>query len=64
VAFNVTIVDVQTGRIRISLPQQDTRYLPVRGFWDLQATSSVDNNFQRTFLRGQTFVTQQVTTVE
>lgn len=63
-AFNVTIVDEPTGRIRISLPQQDTRYLPVRGFWDLQATSTVDDTFQRTFLRGQTFVTQQVTTVE
>lgn len=63
-AFNVTIIDVQTGRIRISLPQQSTRYLPVRGFWDLQATSTVDSTFQRTFLRGQTFVTQQVTVVE
>jgi hypothetical protein len=63
-AFDVTIIDVPTGRVRISLPQQDTRYLPVRGFWDLQATSTVDNTFQRTFLRGQTFVTQQVTTVE
>jgi hypothetical protein len=63
-AFDVTIVNAQTGRIRISLPQQETRYLPVRGFWDLQATSSVDDTFQITFLRGQTFVTQQVTTVE
>lgn len=60
-AFNVTIVDNATGRIRISLPKNDTRYLPVRGFWDLQATSTVDSTFEKTFLRGQVFVTQQVT---
>jgi hypothetical protein len=60
-AFNVTIIDAATGRIRITLTQSDTKYLPVRGFWDLQATSSTDATFQRTFLRGQVFVTQQVT---
>lgn len=59
-AFDVTIVDAVTGRIRITLTQSATKYLPVRGFWDLQATSSTDDTFQKTFLRGQVFVTQQV----
>lgn len=59
-AFNVTIIDAATGRIRITLTQSATKYLPVRGFWDLQATSNTDATFQKTFLRGQVFVTQQV----
>jgi len=35
--------------------------LPARAFWDLQATSSIDATFEQTYVRGQVFVTQQVT---
>lgn len=59
-SFDVTIIDDATGRIRITLTQSATKYLPVRLFWDLQATSTTDATFQKTFLRGQVFVTQQV----
>jgi hypothetical protein len=59
-SFTVTIIDAATGRIRITLTQSATKYLPVRLFWDLQATSTTDATFQKTFLRGQVFVTQQV----
>ena len=35
--------------------------LPTRAFWDLQATSESDASFEQTYVRGQVFVTQQVT---
>jgi hypothetical protein len=48
-------------KIQLSLTKQQTAYLPVRAFWDLQATSTVDATFQKTYIKGQVFVTQQVT---
>jgi hypothetical protein len=59
--FNVTILDAATGRIKLTMTNSATKYLPARAFWDLQATSTTDATFERTFLRGQVFVTQQVT---
>jgi hypothetical protein len=59
--FDVTILDVATGRIKLTLDKSKTAYLPARAFWDLQATSSVDDTWEKTYLRGQVFVTQQVT---
>lgn len=59
--FAVSIVDAPTAKIRLSLTKKQTAYLPVRAFWDLQATSTVDPDFQKTYVRGQVFVTQQVT---
>jgi hypothetical protein len=35
--------------------------VPVRAFWDIQATSKSDDAFQRTFLRGQVFCEREIT---
>lgn len=59
--FNIQVVDPVLKKIRLSLTKQQTAYLPARAFWDLQATSTVDPNFQKTYVKGQVFVTQQVT---
>ena len=59
--MTVTVVNNATGRIRLSLPKTITKNLPKRGVWDLQATSTVDDTFQKTYMRGQVFVTEQVT---
>lgn len=59
--MTVTVVNNATGRIRLSLPKSVTEKLPKRGVWDLQATSTVDDTFQKTYMRGQVFVTEQVT---
>ena len=59
--FDVEILDNPTGRIRLKLTKSQTAYLPVRAFWDLQATKPTDPDFQKTYVRGQVFVSQQVT---
>lgn len=59
--FNVAKFDAANGRIRLTLDPSATKYLPARAFWDLQATSSSDPTFEQTYVRGQVFVTQQVT---
>jgi hypothetical protein len=58
--LDVTILDAANGKIKISLNKKNTAYLPVRAFWDLQATSTIDDTWEKTYLRGQVFVTQQV----
>jgi hypothetical protein len=62
--MTVTVINNATGRIRLSLPSTVTKNLPKRGTWDLQATSTVDETFQKTYIRGQVFVTEQVTVDE
>jgi hypothetical protein len=59
--FEVEIVSNSLGQIRLKLTKAQTAYLPARAFWDLQATSTVDPDFQKTYVKGQVFVTQQVT---
>ncbi|CAB4128469.1 hypothetical protein UFOVP225_33 [uncultured Caudovirales phage] len=48
-------------KLQISLTKEQTTILPVRCSWDIQATSLSDPTFERTYLRGQVFVNQQVT---
>lgn len=48
-------------KLTISLTKEQTQVLPVRCAWDIQATSISDPAFERTYLRGQVFVNQQVT---
>jgi hypothetical protein len=59
--FTIVKIDAPNGRIRLSLAPTATKYLPARAFWDLQATSANDPTFEQTYVRGQVFVTQQVT---
>lgn len=59
--FAVAVVNNATGQIRLSLTTSQTKYLPVRAFWDLQATKVSDPTWQKTYIKGQVFVTQQTT---
>jgi hypothetical protein len=59
--FAVSKFDAANGRIRLTLSPAATAYLPPRAFWDLQATSSSDPTFEQTYIRGQVFITSQVT---
>jgi len=59
--FNIEVIDNVLKKIRLSLTKSQTGYLPARAFWDLQATSTTDPDFQKTYVKGQVFVTQQVT---
>lgn len=61
--FTITTISTSStlSKIKMSLTKTDTAYLPVRAFWDLQATAVSDPNYEQTFIRGQVFTTQQVT---
>lgn len=59
--FDIAKFDAANGRIRLTLSPAATAYLPPRAFWDLQATSSSDPTFEQTYIRGQVFITSQVT---
>ena len=59
--FNVAVVDGPNGIIQLSLDPSATAYLPVRAFWDLQATDPSNPSFEQTYVKGQVFVQQQVT---
>lgn len=61
--FTVTTLSTSStlSKIKLSLSKTDTAYLPVRAFWDLQATSNTDSTYEQTYIRGQVFTVQQVT---
>lgn len=59
--FNVDKFDPVAGKLKLSLTTSQTKYLPARGFWDLQMTDPSNTNFEQTYIKGQVFVTQQVT---
>lgn len=59
--FTVTTLQSNPGKIRLSLTKKETAYLPVRGFWDIQATSNTDPDYECTYVHGQVFTIQQVT---
>jgi hypothetical protein len=61
--FTCTVLSTSPtlSKLQISLTKEQTAYLPVRGFWDLQFTSQSDPNYEVTYLHGQTFTIQQVT---
>lgn len=60
--MTTTVNDPALKKLTISLTSEQTRNLPVRCAWDIQATSISDPDFTRTYLRGQIFVNRQVTT--
>ena len=61
--FTIEVVSTSStlSTIKLSLTKEQTSYLPVRAFWDLQATADSDPSYECTYLRGQVFTTQQVT---
>lgn len=60
-SFVITVEDGPTKKLRLSLPKDKSRYIPRRAFWDLQATSLSDEDFQQTYIRGQVFLSEEVT---
>lgn len=62
-SFTITTISTSTNlsKIKLSLTSSATKYMPVRAFWDLQATAATDPDYQMTFIKGQVFTTQQVT---
>lgn len=59
--FAISKTDAVNGKIRLSLDASTTAYLPVRAFWDLQATNPATPGFEQTYVRGQVFTQSQVT---
>ena len=59
--FTVTVTDGAAGKLTLSLDNSETKYMPARAFWDLQATSNEDPTYEQTYLRGQVFTIQEVT---
>ena len=58
--FTVAVYDANLKKLKLSLPGSTTANIPVRCFWDIQATSSIDSSVT-TYLRGQVFTYPQVT---
>jgi hypothetical protein len=56
----ITVVDIVTGKIQLSLTSDQTDSFPLKSFWDLQI-SSVDGTFNQTYVRGLVFANKQVT---
>ena len=61
--FTITVLSATStlSKVQLSLPKTGTAYLPVRAFWDLQATSATDSTYEKTYMKGQVFTEQQVT---
>lgn len=59
--FTITVEDAPTKKLRLSLTKAQTQRIPVRAFWDLQATSLSDPDFEQTYIRGQIFCEREVT---
>lgn len=51
----------QPAKLQLHMNKKQTAYLPTRAFWDLQLSSSTNDSFEQTILRGQVFTQQQVT---
>lgn len=60
--MDITVEDPVLKKLKVSLTKEQTTIIPVRCSWDIQATSKSDDTFERTYLRGQVFNNQQVTT--
>lgn len=59
--FNISVYDANLRKLQLSLTKEQTTVIPVRCFWDIQATSKSDSTFSKTYLRGQIFTYPQVT---
>lgn len=59
-SFDVSIYDPVLKKLQLSLSAASTAALPVRCFWDLQATT-ISTSAVTTYLRGQVFTNPQVT---
>ena len=60
-SFNIAIDPLDNTKLNLSLTRQQTELLPRRSYWDLQAMSPTDTDYETTYLRGSVYVTKQVT---
>ena len=60
-SFNVVYTDRVNGIITLSLDQDQTRFLPVTAFWDLELTRTADPDYEETFVKGTITTSSQVT---
>ena len=60
-SFNVDYTNRVGGVITISLRKDQTVFLPIQSFWDLQLTMPTDPTYEETFVGGTITTTQQVT---
>jgi hypothetical protein len=51
----------QPAKVQLYLTKKQTAYLPTRAFWDMQLSSSTNDSFEQTILRGQVFSQPQTT---
>lgn len=59
--FTITPVEGDNTKLTLSLTSNQTTSLPERAYWDIQARSTVDTTYEKTYMRGTVFVTRQVT---
>lgn len=59
--FTIAGVSGFPDKIELSLTSAQTSILPQRCWWDIQATSTPDPTYQKTYMKGAIFVTRQVT---
>jgi hypothetical protein len=61
--FTVTVTYTSStlSKVKLSLKKNETAYMPARAFWDLQATSPTDPDYEQTYIKGQVFTSQEVT---
>ena len=61
--FTITVLSCTSNlsRVKLSITKQNSAYLPLKSFWDLQATSKTDDSYEQTFMKGQVFCEQQTT---
>lgn len=60
-SFTITVEEAPTKKLRLSLPRDKSRYIPRRAYWDIQAESLSDPEFRKTYVRGQVFLSEEVT---
>lgn len=60
-AFTIAVDPLDNTKLTLSLTKEQTDRLPRRSYWDIQATSIADPDYQQTYMRGGVFLTRQVT---
>lgn len=58
--FAIEVINEADGKLQLSLTPDQTLKVPLKGYWDLQLTSS-DGEHVETYMRGSVFCQRQVT---
>ncbi len=61
--FDIEILNAAAGTVKLSLTSTQTSKLPSRARWDIQVTSTTDEEYQHTYLKGMVLTEDQVTNV-